>query len=334
VDTAGRPMVAYQDAPGSPGARLVVKGWDGGVWSELGRLGSASAAAPTLALDGNGAPAVAWVEGTAAPHALKAARFVSGTWSQFPDAITMSGTEQGDPGEPKMALGADGSPWLAFRGLGNFGSNVGDCIQSWDPTARVWTLSGCYAHGYGGGVSVQIDSSGRPLFAYTYADESGISVLEFDGAKWANHGGAPCWGVEPSLAVNAHGGVIAWKNRSVENGVTVFKVYAKTWDGSDWAPRGPPSTLPPALSTVDGFLPSAAVDAVLGPVVGWALPRGGVYVKRLNGADWVYVGSNLSAGVPANSLQYGPAVATDRLGGNLFVAWNQDATLRVVRHNR
>lgn len=332
VNAAGEPVVAYEEAPGSPGAHLLVKKWSGSAWVAVGApLGAASAASPALDLDATGAPTVAWVEGTAAPRVLKAARFASGDWVQYPAALTQSSGKQGDPSHPGIALASsDGSPWLAFQDATPGSNNIGDCVQSWDGTSRAWVWRGCRAAGYAGGVSLAMEGD-APLFAFSYWDESELSVLSWSGSAWVARGGKPSYGLEPSLAANAHGAVIAWKSKVSDVG----KIFAKVWDGSDWAPRlASPSTLPPPLSYGAARAPSAAVDATLGPVVAWLEPGGGYYVKRQNAGSWTLVGSTIYKTPPQSDLLYGPSLATDKAGGNLSIAWSQAAALYVMRLNR
>jgi hypothetical protein len=332
VSSAGEPVVAYENAPGSPDAHVLVKRWSGGVWAAVGAaLGTVAAASPALDLDERGAPTVAWVDG-AAPRSLNVARLESGAWVSYPAAITVSGTKSADPSRIDVAVASDGSPWLAFQDAQtNWSMNLGNCVQSWDAASRFWVWRDCQAKGYGGGASLVLEAGDRPLLAYAWIDNSGLSVLSWNGTDWPSRGSTVSWGVEPSLAANAHGAVIAWRDRASN----VDHVFAKVWDGADWAPRGTPSTLPSPLSFSAGRAPSTAVDASLGPVVAWLEPNVGFYVKHWNAGEWTLVGNALHKTYPFQStLAYGPSLATDKSGGNLAIAWSQDSALYVMRLNR
>lgn len=339
VGPSGRPVVAYEEAPGSPGARIVVKAWGGRGWEVLGTMGAASAVTPSLALDAQGNPTVTWLEGTASPHVVKVAQRKDGLWTALPDPATKTTKMQGDPSSPVVALRSDGTPCVAFGGRVPTDNNIGDCVQAWNASSHAWDWWGCEPSVYGGVASLVMDSGDRLLLAYTWADASGLGVLEHSGDTWVPRGETPSYdGLEPALAFAHDAGVIAWKSSVVEDGGYVQKVYAKTWGlpdgGADWAPKFTPGPLPPPLSLAEARAPSSAVDDVLGLVVAWVEPKAGYFVKRFDGSTWVMVGGALNATTPATSLLYGPSLATDGDGGNLGVAWNMAATLYVMRHNR
>lgn len=338
VGPSGSPVVAYEEAPGSPGARIVVKAWSGSSWELLGTMGAASAVTPSLALDAQGNPTVAWLEGTASPHVVKVSQRKTGLWTAMPDPATKTSTKQGDPLHPIVVLRTDGTPCVAFGGTMPSANNIGDCVQSWNALSQAWDWWGCQANSYGGLASLVMDSGDRLLIAYTWADASGLGVLERSGDTWVPRGMTPSYGLDPALAFAHDAGVIAWRSSVVEDGGYLQKVYAKTWGlpdgGLDWAPKSSPGVLPPPLSAADAKAPSAAVDNVLGLVVAWVEPGSGYAVKRFDGNTWVMVGGRLNATPPATNLVYGPSLATDGTGGNLGVAWNMAATLYVMRHNR
>ena len=330
VDPTGAPVIAYEEAPGSPAAHIGVKRWSGSAWELLGSLGSASAITPSLALDALGQPTVAWIEGTASPHLVKVSRRRAGAWEPLLDPTTDAGTMVADPAWPVIALKADGSPCVGFGGLQN-AYNAGNCVQSWSPTSHQWDWWGCQAFHYGGRSALEVDQGNRILFAYSWADESGLGTLERADAGWVAFGHQPSSGVEPSLAVSGDAGVIAWRSTVFPGGVK--KVFAKTWDGADWAPKVSTSSLTP-LNTAEGVLPSAAIDVLFGPVVGWVEPKVGHFVKAFSDGGWVPLGGALNASTPAADLTYGPSLATDLNHDNFAVAWSLGATLYVVRHNR
>jgi hypothetical protein len=334
VNAEGAPVVAYEDAPGSPGAHVLVKQWNGSSWVSVGSaLGTASAASPSVDLDMKGAPTVAWIEGTAAPRALRVASF-AGRWSQYPDAITQSASLRADPSHPDVAV-ADSldSPWIAFQDAErDVAKNLGSCAQVWNASSGAWTWRGCQAAGWGGGVSLALDLGGQMLLGNAWSDGSELSVHSWSGSAWVARGGKIAYeAVEPSLAVNAHGGVIAWATGVSSLG----NVRAKVWDGADWAPRQAAGT-PASLNGSAAKSPSAAVDEELGPVIAWVEPSTGFFVKRLNAGsgEWTPVGGLIRKAIPKSNLVFGPSLATDKAGGHLTMAWSQDAVLYVVRLNR
>jgi hypothetical protein len=86
IDRNGNPYVAWAESPASGPAMVYAKRWSGTGWSQLGSALNVGAlrfaAAPSLAIDSHGRPAVAWTELRSSFYYDLFVRFWSGTWSE------------------------------------------------------------------------------------------------------------------------------------------------------------------------------------------------------------------------------------------------------------
>lgn len=112
-----QPVVAWLEDQDGEDA-LYVSEWNGTAWTALGgRLGAASASAPSLAIGRNGQPVAAWVEERAGVGRVHVARWQGGVWQDLG-----SGNEgavnlnlKRDARSPSVAVDASGAVVLAWR---------------------------------------------------------------------------------------------------------------------------------------------------------------------------------------------------------------------------
>jgi hypothetical protein len=110
-----QPVVAWlEDLEGQDA--LYVSAWNGEAWTPLGgRLDTASAAAPSLAIDRAGRPVAAWVEERAGVGRVRVARWQGGAWQEFGGGGAMNLDIKRDARSPAVAVDAAGAVVLAWR---------------------------------------------------------------------------------------------------------------------------------------------------------------------------------------------------------------------------
>ncbi|MEF2278506.1 hypothetical protein V3W47_09335 [Deinococcus sp. YIM 134068] len=112
LDARERPVVAWlEDVEGQDG--LFASRWTGSTWEALsGRLGTASASAPSLTLDRGGNPVLAWVEERGGIGRVRLARWTGRTWR---DLGLVNRDERRDARSPSVTVDASGAVVLAWR---------------------------------------------------------------------------------------------------------------------------------------------------------------------------------------------------------------------------
>ncbi|MFB9993161.1 hypothetical protein ACFFLM_14405 [Deinococcus oregonensis] len=110
-----QPLVAWlEDLDGEDA--LYVSEWNGEAWTALGgRLDTASAVAPSLAIDRAGRPVAAWVEERAGVGRVRVARWQGGVWQDLSGAGAVNLDPDRDARSPSVAVDAAGAVVLAWR---------------------------------------------------------------------------------------------------------------------------------------------------------------------------------------------------------------------------
>lgn len=255
----------------------------------------------TAAVDGSGAPVVAWTEawGTCDPR-LHARRFDGATWQDLGGALNLDAAK----GATAPSLAARGDTMvLAWR--------EGDCVHG---DIHVAVLAGSAWSPLGGPVtsspaavaapSVALDADGEAVVAWRAGDDE-LHVARWDGASWSRVGGSVSDGTlqvfSPSLALSAAGELCVAYTEARPANETGLAMHLRCWDGAAWQARG-------AAITAGGWYESGTralvFDATGRPLVGYT-DGSSVEVATLDGGTWTsaaLAGGGTSAGAPALAL--------------------------------
>jgi hypothetical protein len=266
VGVSGVPHVAWQEYDGSH-YQLRVKRLEAGSWTAVGDSLNVSAsqnAGPPSIADIGGVPYVTWSESDGTHTQIRVKRFDGVTWQAIGGPVNVSATR--NAAGPSIASVA-GIPYIAWT------EDDGTANQ-----IRVARLDGAGWVHVGGSLNV---SSAQHAEAPTIAAVGGVPYVvwpehtatvnqvfakRLDGATWTPLGGAlnasatdPAG--HPSIGAVGATAVAVWH----EYGGGVYHVFAKRFDGSDWALLGSP------LNEVAGNLAQSPTIASIGgvPYVAW-----------------------------------------------------------------
>jgi hypothetical protein len=310
------PYVAWQDGR-SGDTEIYVRRWNGSSWVEVG-TGSATGGGvsdntgpsrrPSLALDANGTPYVAWWDTSDGNDEIYLREWTGAAWG---------------------ALGGS----AAGGGISN---NTG---RSHTPALAV-ALAPQIPPLFGGGpyVAWQDDTSGD-FEIYIREARSGFAGVSWNevGAGSATAGGISNntgQSYKASLAVDPTNNqqVLAWHDDSSGD----FEIYLRRWNGSAWVEQGTGSASAGGISNNTGYSWQASLAFTPGgtPYVAWADDTGSaaqayeIYVRRWTGSAWaeVGVGSATGSGISNNtgaSRTPSLAVAPD---GAPWVVWTDNSS--------
>ena len=245
VDGEGNPVVAWDAADGGR-SRVFVRRWTGTAWVELGEpgglgFGSFSARKPSLRVDRNGSPVVAWHEATGVGSNVEifVQRWDGKAWVPYGWSASAGGISRsaGRSWDPWLDLDAAGNPVVAWRD---------DTYGNMETWLRRWWLGSAWVEvgrsAYEGGISgtkgttvdpqLRLDSAGHPVVAWT--EETGGSWSAFvrfwDGKAWTELVGPAGLGTpsvrQLSLDLDPSGAPIAaWADDWSGN----FEVYVRKY---------------------------------------------------------------------------------------------------------
>lgn len=354
IDGEGRPVVAWVANYPSENEEIYVKRYDGNAWVEVGAVSASGGGIssdpgnsnhPSLALDDEGRPVVAWENERRGNYGIYVKRYDGNNWvavgSGSTDGVGI-GNDTGFSELPKLALDGDGRPVVMWAWMGQTsGYPAAIYVKRFDGNAWVDVGSGssCLGLGY---PSLALDGEDQPVIAWqdVMSGNSEIYVERFDGNDWVevrpgliagggisdNEGSS----LYPSLVLDGEGWpVVAWHDDTP--GVREpFEIYVKRYDGNDWVDVGAGSSDGGGISanTGDSQHTSLALDGEGRPVVAWENESvdepSNVFIKRYDGNDWVEVGAGSASGggisdTTGNSQH--PTLALD-VGGLPVLAWH------------
>lgn len=307
LDAQGYPVVVWCDtSKGATNAQadeeIYIKRWDGDSWEEIG-TGSASGGgisnnshssfAPSLVLDAQGYPVVAWSDYSSGTWQIYIKRWDGDSWEVI-GAGSASGNgisnTAGSSWRPSLILDAQGYPVVVWE---DNSSNIAVEIygKRWDGDSWEVITTGSAS---GNGISAGADGAA----AHPRLIRDGIGRLI---VVWDNNQGHP-W---PEL------------------------VYIKRQNGNLWETLGPHSASPPGLadggSATDSEYPVVLVDAFNNPHVLWSCDSGSsneIFGKFWDGESWQSIGTGSAAGggISANTgYSYFPQAAM--ADGKITVCW-------------
>ncbi len=259
IESNGNPVVAWNDWRSSEGTvvdSIYLRRWNGSSWVELGGSASSSGISgtsttsqrPSLALNGNDHPVVAWKEDLS-PDEIYLRRWNGASWEELGSSGSGTGlsTTSGSSSRPALALDAGGNPVVAWRDHNSSGYQV--YLKKWDGTA--WQELGGSASGSGISGSttnsetpvLALDGSGNPMVAWkeTVSGFSRIYLKNWNGSSWvelagsATGDGVPSssWGnpTDPSICVDSSGNpMVAWEDNISGN----REILVLRWNGTAW----------------------------------------------------------------------------------------------------
>jgi len=279
IDPEGHPVVAWQDLTFG-NYEIYLKRWNGTGWEEVldsAKKGGISqtltglSVNPSLALEKNGNPLIAWEERFGANsdvyiRGLNLGRR-GGQWEDLGGKSGFHGGMGGKIGRsafPSMVLDGRDRPIIAWQD--SLGGPFQIFLRTWSGS-RWEELGGSasgsgisHAKGAAIAASVALDSSGQPIVAWQQesGEDSVIYVSRWDGRQWVGLGGSMTGeGISaglagpmlPSLAVDRGGSaIVAFQSGPASH----QRIYVRRWTGSRWEPWP---------GTADGLLIQRAANA-------------------------------------------------------------------------
>jgi len=304
-------------------------------WNGLGGSGSGggvsaspfeSSTRPSLAMDSQGKPWIAWEERNTGGKWIYLRRWTGSAWEGLPGSDVGSGVNNGDVGSnefPSLALDSLDRPVVAWA------ENFGVAVTRWTETGGWTTYPSPFpftgVNGTSFGVKLRLDAADRPIVAWQFhpvtvgnqsPPPSQVYVKRWTDLGWEELGGsasgtgisnALAFAEVPDLALDAAGNpVVAWSQcDSPGNG---FFILVKRWNGTTWDQYGGSGSIPgisgadPELPIPSGSYPSIATTAAGHPMVAWheyGLPAsqyGEIYLRTWDGTAWVEIGGSATGG--------------------------------------
>ncbi|RKH23563.1 hypothetical protein D7Y13_28455 [Corallococcus praedator] len=271
--------------------------------------------APSLALDANNRPFVAWEERPVYTSTLNvyAARWTGSAYELLGGSLG-SGTWASNP---TLLMDPTGAPVVTFLDSAPSSSGARVRVRRWNGTA--WTEVGGPVGVEGQAalaVAAAMDGQGRPVLAAVMHDRAQnnerISVFRFDGTSWVSMGDIPestsDWNEHtrhPVIAVDPSNRiVVAWDEWYGSRDFTIFeKTHVFRREANQWVRVGTP--VPNGESSVSKR-PSLALSPVDGtPWVAY-VESGRVKVVREQSGAWVPVAPTGLEGWPGVPHDAGP----------------------------
>lgn len=300
VDGQGRVVVAWWEFVNRTG-QIYLKRWSGAAWEQL--AGSATAGGlsngtgadhaerPTLALDPNGDPVVAWEQRFPWPLAnIYLKRWTGNGWVELGGSASLNGlsnTTARNSQMPSLEVDAAGYPVVAWL-EGAPGSREVH-LKRWD--GATWSALGGSA--IAGGVSgptledspppLALDAAGHPTVCWSTQDATQtwqIFLKRWSGAAWVDLAGSgrdrglsatPGASRSPDLVLDPTLGhpVVVWHDSSGPN--QGWSTYLRRWNGAAWEELAGSATGQGVSGGLSGSsqLPRLATDVYGRPVAVW-----------------------------------------------------------------
>ncbi len=318
------PVVLWASNPDGTydNTRILLARFNGNAWEGYTDAGGSNSAIDgfpvqgmgdyTLALDAQGRPIIAWVDGD-----LHVKQWSGSDWT---DLVGAQGVALSQSSEPVIVVDDQGAPLMAWRKMTVNPVSTNIYVARWD--GNQWReISPGSASGYGvsnspdtsRAPSMSITSSGHPFVVWREelsTTEHQIRGRLFDGTGWKKLGAADGAGGGvsntlatsggPSIAFDSAGRpVVAW-GEAVEPHA---QIYVRRWDGAQWVEyidaAGKGSATGRGVSDHDHECgcPMIQLDASDHPIVSWhgyaANTARIARVRRWDGQNWAeYVDSS------------------------------------------
>jgi hypothetical protein len=300
VDAGGRPVVAWEEL-GQDGARIHVARWDGAAWGFLGtglagQTSQPAASRPSLALDENGLPLVAFYERLAATgrQEILVQRWNGAAWGAVgtPFGATPGAT---DAFNPSLRYLTGVGPTVAFDEADGIGGSDVHVFRfdgsTWRPLGGPLRGTPGNRSAYNPSLAMRAGDDVAVAFsAITQLGVAGIQVKRWDGGTWRSLGtevnAVPglTGAAQPSLWLAADG--TPFVAQSEIDLSDIQDVFVSRFDGMSW------HVLSNALSPTPGWSPASepclVVDSLGVPVVAFRESRSAatafqsIFVMRQN----------------------------------------------------
>jgi len=285
-----------------------------GVWKDVGIAGFSADRVdrPTLALDSNDIPYVAYRDSGTSRHAT-VMTFDGSNWV----TVGSAGFSAGEARYVSIAIDNSDIPYVAYSDDANSGDAT---VMKFNGSSWVTVGSAGFSPDNASEISLAIDTSNTVYVLYQYSDpvsdESKLAVMKYSGSSWIFVGSADFTGGEAydsSLALDGSGTpYVAFVDVAQSDKATVMK-----YNGSSWVAVGA------AGFSADyvGEYTDIAIDSSGTPYVVYEDGDARTAtVMRFDGTSWVTVGA---AGFSAGEAHI-PSIAIDSKG-NAFVAYGDYA---------
>lgn len=297
-DSAGNPVVAWAEGPGGLNSyNIYVQRWNGTAWVSYGsgtpidRTASNNATEPSIALDSNNRPYVAWVEEVNGSRNIYVKRWNGSNWVWVGGSAALDVGINNYVGKPTLAIGSDNKPVIAWAEENSSGNSN---IYVKRLVGNTWTLVGTgpidrVIANYAESPSLDLDNSNNPVVAWSEFVSTSWNVYSKRWnpatSSWVLVGNiidktATNNAYTPSLQVGTNNNpVISWweTDNSSEN------IYVKRWNSttSKWV-QVSTGAVDTNLSQ-DATMPSMVLNAANNPIVAWqettATEQHNIYVK-------------------------------------------------------
>lgn len=230
VDDQGRPHIAYggyQEGYSSETEHLYYAWFDGAMWryetvDDSARVGYW----PTLVLDGNGYPHIAYydVENNAVKYAYK-----DGSGWHVETVDTRSGLE---PCHVGFDLDSQGRPHLAYSvWLGNWSGRY-DLLYAYNDGTG-WSFETAVEDYDGTWVSLAVDSNNRPHVVYERDSDSAFMHAYRDGSTWTAEQISSQEPQKPSIAIDSNDRMhVSYSTYDYSD--REYDLWYAYYDGSNW----------------------------------------------------------------------------------------------------
>jgi hypothetical protein len=332
LDSNGNPVVAWYEELGGNSLNIYVKRWNGSNWVQYGAGGPLditpfnTAYGPSLALDSNDNPAVAWAEFGVSSYDIYVKQWTGSSWVQRGTALDVTTNQPAI--SPSLALDSSGNPVVSWQETDGTSSNI--YVKQWSGSS--WTLAG------NNPLDIRLSNQSytpslglvNGSLAVAWTEGTRIYVKKYISNAWQDLGGALDFNsgqsaTNSSIArKNTNIPVVAWDETDSSNGSR--NVYVKEWTGSAWTILG--GALDRTLAN-DAENPSLVLRSNL-PVVAFQ-EANNIYVRRWTGTAWGNISSIALDTVLANDALT-PSLALDT--GNLpAVAYAENGNILVKKAN-
>ena len=272
---------------------------------------SPGALAPSLHLDAQGRPWVAWMESWSNGIAIHVNRWNGTAWAPVGGTPTLPGDMADVSSGVVLRWDVAGRPVVAWSNSQYINIDRLNGSGSWGRLSR---LSASTANPRSATPDLETDSQGRLVVAWSGSNNGVTDVYvsrQVEGGGWEGLGalgafpGGSTPAEVPDLEIDGSGApVVAW----LEQGDTVkTSIHVRRWNGTSWDSYGE------GLSADDGRTPVRSValrlDSNGRPVVTW-VQSGKAYGSRWSGSAWSPFGAGLHAEQPVGTV-FSSAVDVD-----------------------